>query len=451
MKNIAWTRKLTTTLLTTLAVLAPLTVMAGYQPVDLALTPGADETELNFAWISPESSAGECSIELSADAQKSKTFSASTQQADDTNANYYYCKVTIEGLSNDSEYSYRIGDNKGGWSDSYSYSTEDKDEYGFIYLADAQIGSGRSEEQIKGGYTGWIKTVDLIYTHFPDSAFILSAGDQIENPGSEEEWNGFFAPLQNESPLPVAPVPAAHDQIQFGKVSEATSFHFNLPNESEHYTTSIDVNGCDAPWNRGAECEAKYQDAELVGDYSFTYGDVLYIGLDMDSKDYTVHSKYVADAIAANPDTKWRIVTWHYTIYSAADQSRRRTEVDRDELASIMEKNQIDVVLMGHDHTYCRTYPLRGGKVQAETLNDKGESINPNGVVYYTANSASGSKYYPMSNEVATLEYAAAYAQPNIPMFSYVTVDQDSLKIDTYRTDNMEIVDSYAIQKIANK
>lgn len=447
-----------------------------YQPINLALTPGADETELNFAWISPVNAAGECAVELSKNGSHfsgsnvfisdkkqtlNRVFTGSTKQAKDTIADYYYCKVTIDGLRDNSEYHYRIGDNLGVWSVSYNYSTENRNSYGFVYLADAQIGASRS---VPGDTEAWTGTVELINEHFPESAFILSAGDQIENPGHEDEWSGFFEPLQNESPLPLAPIPAAHDQVFRGMFSEATIYHFNLPNESERFTTEVDTNACDAPKGPppgerpppggrpplsppDPNCTPEPMEMELAGDYSFRYGDVLFIGLDMDSKDYAAHGNYIAHSIAANPDAKWRIVSWHYTIFSAVDQSRRRTEVDSDELTRIMDDNHIDVVLMGHDHSYCRTYPMFNGEVQEEKFNQKGESINPKGVVYFTANSSSGSKYYNFSPDVEEYDFVAAYSQPYVPMLSYIEVGNSTLSIKTYETENMDVIDSYTIKK----
>ncbi len=77
--------------------------------------------------------------------------------------------------------------------------------------------------------------------------------------------------------------------------------------------------------------------------------------------------------------------------------------------------------------------------------------IYPEGVVHFTANSASGSKYYTLSGDVESFGYVAAYVQPNVPILSYIEVDHNSLKVSTYVTDTMELVDSYSIKKFATE
>jgi hypothetical protein len=452
-----------------------------YEVGDVSLTPGVDESKLNLAWTTQSEGRGECVVQIansrsdyrysskyygfktpghhrSGKNKSINTFSSETAQTDDGIVDYYYCKVEVSGLKNHAEYIYRMGDNNGSWTETYEYSTENTKKYGFIYLADAQIGAGK--EGLDADISGWANTVDLIYEYFPESAFILSAGDQIETPGDEEEWDGFLSPFQHSSPLPVAPASANHDQSMRGNYSEGFIYHFNLPNESERFSTTVDLNGCSSGGPGGAppevaaestdtedECTPDYADIELAGDYYFTYGDVLYMVLNMDSTDYAVHQTFMEGALEAHPEAKWRVAMWHYTIYTAASRS---AFVDVSTMSTMMEDLNIDVVFMGHDHTYCRTFPLLQDEVQEETFNESGESIDPEGVVYFTANSASGSKYYNLASDVADREYIAAYGQPEVPMFSYVEVTPGSFSVTTYVTDTMEEVDSYTIRKTDN-
>ena len=70
----------------------------------------------------------------------------------------------------------------------------------------------------------------------------------------------------------------------------------------------------------------------------------------------------------------------------------------------------------------------------------KGENIyNPGGILYITANSASGSKYY--NNVPRQQAYIASRWQEDVPTFSAISVDNVSLSISTYRTDTMEKID----------
>jgi len=59
----------------------------------------------------------------------------------------------------------------------------------------------------------------------------------------------------------------------------------------------------------------------------------------------------------------------------------------------------VDLVLQGHDHSYSRSYMIEGGVKQKTDEKPGATSVfqDPGGVVYVTANSASGSKYYGLT------------------------------------------------------
>ena len=74
-------------------------------------------------------------------------------------------------------------------------------------------------------------------------------------------------------------------------------------------------------------------------------------------------------------------------------------------------------------------------------LSVRGENIyNPGGILYITANSASGSKYY--NNVPRQQSYIESRWQEDVPTFSTISVDNVSLSISTYRTDTMEMIDN---------
>ena len=141
-----------------------------------------------------------------------------------------------------------------------------------------------------------------------------------------------------------------------------------------------------------------------------------------------------------------------------------------------------DRVLAGHDHTYSRTFLLKGGRIQRDKMltgdefdeyfegdksvdnrynaylssvadkdaikdsNKLSEVVNPEGILYITANSATGSKYYELvDNQQA---YIAKRWQRNVPTFSVINIAGNRFTIDTYRTDTMKKIDNtFAIVK----
>lgn len=416
--------------------LAPDTWAADYAASNLALTPGSDASQLNLNWTTSTLGTGQCSVELAKACpgfRHSTTFTGPAMPSADRDADgvpdYYYCAVTVTGLKNNNDYVYRLGNGDGQFGDVYTYSTQNRNRYGFVFLSDAQIGA----TELVGDTALWSQTVEAIASYFPETAFIVSTGDQIESPGNEAQWAGFFAPAALTS-IPVAPVAGAHDELGNGRGFAAPSsfafdYHFNLPNETAHLT---------------------YKSLPTAaGDYYFTYGKALFMLLNMDSQDYAAHESFVAATVAAHPEAKWRIAAWHYTIYTAAARATMPSGA-REALVPIMDSADVDLVLTGHDHVYCRTHQMLGFAPQAVVTNHRGEVVDPLGTLYLTADSASGSKYYDLAADVADTAarfWIAAYAQPYAPTFSYVDVDAHSLSISTYRVDTMGLIDTYTIRK----
>ena len=73
-------------------------------------------------------------------------------------------------------------------------------------------------------------------------------------------------------------------------------------------------------------------------------------------------------------------------------------------------------------------------------------STNPKGILYITANSSSGSKYYDLAQNQQ--EYIAYRWQENVPTYSMIDVTDRAFTINTYRVDNNKKIDSsFTIKK----
>ena len=207
------------------------------------------------------------------------------------------------------------------------------------------------------------------------------------------------------------------------------------------------------------------------GDYYFKYGNALFIMLNTQDTNVAEHKQFIEQTVAANKDCKWRIVTLHQDIYGSAEHSNEPEITNlRYQLTPIFEQNDIDAVLTGHDHAYSRSKMLLGGtkandytdekdqkyltylksimdEKAIETVKKQGSSvINPEGVLYMTAGSSSGSKYYDLVPRQQT--YIAHRWQEDVPTYSVVDITENSLTINTYRTDNDEKIDeTFSITK----
>ena len=457
----------------------------------VSMSPGSDETQMNFAWYSKD---GEqtgfvygTNSDLS-DAQSAEIAQTAAQTG------YVSNKVTLKGLQPGTTYYYQV---EGKEIESFT-TDDDTSSFSFVFVGDPQIGSSNEEkaktpediqkptfltaqsEAVRNDTFNWNYTLERAYAKTGNTAsFILSSGDQIQTNAekvkdgtvSEMEYAGYLSPDIMKS-VPVATTVGNHDADNANY-----TYHFNTANLSD-----LGDNGY------------------VGGDYYFTYGDALFIILNTQDTNVSEHKQFIEQTVAANPDCKWRIVTLHQDIYGSAEHSNEPEITNlRYSLVPIFEENDVDIVLTGHDHAYSRTKMLKGGQSttgfeytddefdeQLDKDLDVGDStetryeapaniqddttdpaeqryleylhsvmddeavleltdgqdvaINSEGIMYLTAGSSSGSKYYDLVPRQQT--YIASRWQQDVPTYSVIDVTETTLTLNTYRTDTDEAIDT---------
>ena len=416
---------------------------------------------------------------------------------DDTT--YVSNKVTATDLKADTTYYYSY-QKDGQWTAPEKYTTDNGSKFSFIFVGDPQIGSSN---ELKGAATeefynaqsaavandafNWNTTLNQAMEKTGNKAsFVLSSGDQIQSTkkkspnkaawGSEIEYSGYLSPdvLKN---LPVATTVGNHDADNANY-----TYHFNTANASE-----LGSNG------------------KVGGDYWFKHDNALFIMLNTQDTNVEEHKQFIEQTVVANKDCKWRIVTLHQDIYGSAEHSNEPEITNlRYQLAPIFEDNKVDVVLTGHDHAYSRTQILKGGHKTTEYTDDdfdsmldkdmdagenpdtvytakgnikadttdpsekaylnylnqvmdkdaiqqvtkKGTTVfNPTGILYMTAGSSSGSKYYDLVPRQQS--YIANRWQQDVPTYSVIDITDTTFTINTYRTDTEEKIDeTFSIAKV---
>ena len=78
------------------------------------------------------------------------------------------------------------------------------------------------------------------------------------------------------------------------------------------------------------------------------------------------------------------------------------------------------------------------------------EVTDPKGLTYITANSASGSKYYEFTSNLSG-DYIAVKNQEHTPNITKLDVKDNQLKIVTYRTSDLSVVDDFTINKTSTE
>ena len=448
---------------------------------NVSITPGADETQLNFAWyskgVNPEAKvkiiygkkAKNREVTGTTEEIKAGENGVPTTSGEQNLSDYVSNKVTVDNLKPNTDYYYQVylgqeydeeaNDGAGAlvdrWSDMQKVSTKDTDEFSFLYVGDPQIGacSGQTNsdgEPMSGDLNArndaynWNKVLKGAVKNHPDVSFMVSAGDQVNSATSEAEYAGYLSaePLAS---LPVATTIGNHDSG-----SAQYSYHYNNPN------TMTDT---EKATNAGT-------------DYYYRYGNTLFIVLDTNNYNCADHENTIKKAIEENKDATWRVVTFHQDIYgSGYDHSDSDGIVLRTQLTPMFDEYDIDVVLQGHDHTYSRTYQLTSdGEDHAKYDNTNynndenflaendcyeiksdvksGTIVNPEGTVYYEANSATGSKFYNLIP--VQQNYIAERSQTWTPTYSVVNVTDDTFSVTTYDATTQEPVagsSTYTIKK----
>lgn len=409
----------------------------------VALTPGSTEKDLNFAWYSQVK--GTPAVKVWKDGQKSsaKVFEGIAEDISAKNwqGNVYTAgnKVSItDYFEENTTYYYQYTDNDTGddavWSEAYSYKTGNTDDFSVILTGDPQIGaSGSSDDYTPDDSSAardtynWNLTMQQALKTDSDAVFLLSAGDQINQSGAakdddkktrESEYAGYLYPSVLRS-LPVASTIGNHDTA-----GADYSVHFNNPNAED---------------NLGA--------TEAGSDYYFSYGDVLFISLNSNNRNQEEHRALMTKAVESNPDAKWKVVIFHSDIYgSGQPHADTDAATSRIIFAPLMDEFDIDVCLTGHDHTYSRSYQIQDGNVIDYDISD-GSVTDPEGTLYITTGSGSGSKYYNLLNY--TPYYIAERTNDCLPAFSTIDFTADSFTIQTFDYNGNTYADSFTIKKSA--
>ena len=407
----------------------------------MALTPGDTEADLNFAWYSETKGFPAVKVWKVGEESSAKIVrgTATVINATNVQGSTYEATnhVSIEGyFEADTAYQYQYTDNYDGsattWSATYDYNTADTEEFSVILTGDPQVGAsgsigqGKDDDQnIARDTYNWDKTMAAAMALYPDAAFLLSAGDQVDystaqtDPAKairESEYAGYLYPEVFRS-LPVATTIGNHDTNGIDY-----SYHFNNPNSED---------------SLGA--------TEAGSDYYFSYGDVLFISLNSNNRNQEEHRALMTKAAESNPDAKWKVVIFHSDIYGSG-QPHADTDATANRIifAPLMDEFDIDICLTGHDHTYSRSYQILDGNVIDYDISD-GSVTNPEGTLYVSTGSGSGSKYYNLLNY--TPYFIADRTNVCLPAFSALEFTEDSLTIKTYDYNGDQYAESFTIKK----
>lgn len=397
---------------------------------NMILTPGANESCMNFSWYSE--SIGRPAVQLSTDPAflKNQVFDGTAASISRYNGTTTYRAANHVSVKNylqpGKTYYYRytsaINSTTVVWSGIYSFQNQKSGSVTAILTGDPQIGASAN---IASDTYNWSRTLQQAVQTAPDASLLLSAGDQINyktdndvDGEREREYAGFLYPPQLRS-LPVAAAIGNHET----KGSDY-QYHFNTPNSENNYGAT--PSGCD---------------------YYFSRGNILFLVINSNSRKLSAHRNLMKKAVASHPDATWRIVVMHHDIYGSGAMHSNRTSANlRTILAPLMDEFNIDLVFSGHDHSYSRSYSMLDGtaiRYPGNTLTD------PTGTTYISLGTSSGSKMYGLASPKQY--YVAERSNNPLPTFSVLTVKGNTLSLKTCDYNGSRYADDITIKKTKKK
>ncbi len=375
-------------------------------PTRVILTPTeTPESSQSFSWLAGDVShlTGQVEIGLAAGGETRTVGAAQTGQVNG-NQNHHF-SATVDELAPGTGYRYRVG-LPGSWSEWFTFTTADPGvtDFQFVYYGDAQIGLD----------TTWPKVVEQAEARATNSIGSVHAGDLIDTGSNDTQWLNWFKGMQSSATSTNVMAAPGNHEYSGDKLLASWKAHFEYP-LNQPGTESI---GELAELAQGETPEARQYTAyfehwerfaaETV--YFTDYQNVRFITLNA-TRDTTflrpgdlpactgaecpsarvadLWTEYQAawlDYVLKHSPSKWNVVTFHQPVYSTS--SGRNEPVLRKYWVPVFEENNIDLVLMGHDHTYARGYN------NDDLTGTPGVTTGP---VYAVSNS--GAKHYDLETE----------------------------------------------------
>ncbi len=343
---------------------------------------------------------------------------------------YNRYSVSLVDLKKGTEYAYKLGSDKYGWSDTFRFKTADEGDFEFVAISDIQ-GS------IEQNYIASL--ADLKKATSSDPAFIASCGDNVDNgknimqytwmlDGQNEVWsNNTFVSVagnhEDEANALDSIIALPDDAVVTGESGYYYSYDYNAAHFVVLNTNDLDADGY----------LAEEQTEWLVEDLKNN---------------------------RKNKQTKWTIVMLHKGPFTAGSHAFDGDVIAlREQLPEIFAENGVDLVLQGHDHTYSVSeFILSDGTAAERTGEYKKDCFYKQDGVLYINLGTMGDKYYdyiyhedvplvardkkslaseltPYYNSVSkNLELTET------PVFALVDVTSTTLKIATYTVVDGETV-----------
>lgn len=339
--------------------------------------------------------------------------------------------IKITGLSAGKTYYFRVGDgSKNWWSDTASITTAaDNENVTFIHVSDTQ-------GNISDDFDIFDNILSCANSLYPETSFVLHTGGYVSDASNVNQW-----------------------QMLLDGVSQELLESYFVPVAGEGESVDTITNN----FAIGSFLSDKEQSGAY---YSFDYN-IIHVAV-LDSNDIKEDGTLSDEQLEWFKDdmsktgAKWKFVAIHNPVYTNGASSQDENYKNyMNNLTALMDEYDVDLVFSGQDCIYYRTDGMKAGAVsdsptvsypyyKDETLYYQTIS-DPSGTLY-SALGASGAMAYE-SHEINNVSKIFAESgkklNPDLPMFTAVEVEGDTLYLTTYTLEGNRAtrVDKISIKK----
>ena len=324
---------------------------------------------------------------------------------------YHLHSAKMAALAPATKYAYRVGDGT-NWSEWFHFTTaSDKPApFTFIYFGDAQ-------NDIR---SMWSRIIREAHSDAPKAAFMLHAGDLINQAQRDAEWGEWFGG---------------------GHWLNAMMPSIATPGNHEYHKTTVEgsndeIRTLSKHWRPTFAFPENGPEGLKESVYWLDFQGVRFISLNSNEQQ-EIQAAWLKQVLASNPN-RWTIVTFHHPMYSSA-QGRDNVGL-RKLWKPILDQYQVDLVLQGHDHSYARS----GLELPANPENLlTGVNVKKGPTVYVV--SVSGPKQYDVGER-----FFFARAASGAQLYQIIHVGRDELRYEA-RVANGQLYDAFVLQKQQGK
>lgn len=308
----------------------------------------------------------------------------------------------LDNLQPGTTYVYRVGKDS-GWSEPATFTTAAAtNNFSFMFMGDVHSGYYDTSAGI------WQQLLAQACSAYPDIKFALQAGDIVDNSEDTGDWSQLFTAAAGVfDHIPLMPAEGNHDSGD----ADLFNKYFALPQNGP-----VGYEG---------------------HNYSFDYGNAHFVVLDSslmgcDGDAYQAGITWLENDLQQS-NKKWKFVMFHVPAYTIniGDNDAAASDIIRQYWVPVLERNGVDMVFVGHQHMYMRTYPIYQGQVQDR----------PTGGITYLMGNA-GNKFYINPKQH---DYVAKVLS-NVTCYTYIKIEGDVLTMITRDVDG-NVLDEYKVDK----